>query len=254
MSENECTKFVKEKKEPVKKEEPKEVEVVQEEPKEEIPNQKICTKVQTQSPVKVQDNEDKNVKDKNVKDIENKNENINNKGTGAGGSNTNKNGLSYEVITELKDDERYKIKEKIQINKKSIQIVEIDDKKYFKLKKGDLKLYMEQQGEYKKQEKSLQPDESYVDDVNKIINIIEKKFQQTPGSVDEKIQTASFKKWFYVEQYPNYKIKYCYCLSDWFKQDKYKPDMRYLSQSGFKVFWGSDTSYQKNILDWIVND
>ena len=182
------------------------------------------------------------------------NENITNRGTGAGGSNTNKNGLSYEDITELDDDERYKTTDKIHINKKTIQKVEIDGKIYIKLKKGDLKLHMERQGEYKEQERSLQPDESYVDDVKNIINIIEKKFQQTPGSVDEKIQTAIFKKEFYEEQYPNYKIKYCYCLSDWFKKDKYKPEMRYLSKYGFKVFWGGDTSYKKNILDWIVND
>ena len=34
----------------------------------------------------------------------------------------------------------------------------------------------------------------------------------------------------------------------------FKPEMRYLMKYGFKVFWGKDTLYQNNILDWIVNN
>ena len=192
--------------------------------------------------------------DLKIGDNDGGNENIKNRGTGAGGSKTNKNGLPYEEITELKDDERYKNTGKIHTNKKEYPTVEIDGRPYTKPKKGGLRTYMEQQGEYTKREKCLQPDECYVDELLKTINIIEKKFQQTPGSVDEKIQTAIFKKEFYEEQYPNYKIKYCYCLSDWFRQSKYEPEMRYLKKYGFKVFWGTEPSYQNDILDWIVNN
>ena len=195
---------------------------------------------------------DETVDSQSSEDI--KNSKIKNKGTGAGGANTNVNGLPYEKITELKEDERYKNKKKINIDGKEIQIVTIDNKEFIKLKQGDLKKYMKKLGEYTEKEKQLNPDECYLDDISKTIHIIEKKFQQTSGSVDEKIQTAIFKKEFYEEQYPNYKIKYCYCLSDWFKQSKYKPEMRYLMKYGFKVFWGKDTLYQNNILDWIVNN
>ena len=173
-----------------------------------------------------------------------------NRGTGAGGSNTNANGLPYEEITELREDERYRIIEQINNGIK----VEIDGNELFKVKKSELTTFMKNIGEYQEKEKKLQPDECYIDIKNRIINIIEKKFQQTSGSVDEKIQTAVFKKEFYEEQYMNYRIKYCYCLSDWFRQSKYNPEMRFLSKYGFKVFWGSDTSYQNNILDWIVNN
>ena len=180
---------------------------------------------------------------------------IKNRGTGAGGAKTNKNGLPYEELTELKEDDRYKNKETIKIEKKNLNKVQIDNQEFMKLSKGELKGYMKHHKKFNiKSEKTLQPDECYVDEVNKIINIIEKKFQQCAGSVDEKIQTGPFKIWFYKEQYPDYEIRYCYCLSDWFRSDKYKPEMRFLKEYNIEVFWGSDKSYVTNILDWIVNE
>ena len=180
---------------------------------------------------------------------------IKNRGTGAGGAKTNKNGLPYEELTELKEDERYKNLEMIQINKKKIHKVEIDKNEYIKVTKNELKVYMIHNKKFNtNSEKTLQPDECYIDEKNKVINIIEKKFQQRAGSVDEKIQTGPFKVWFYKEQYSEYYIKYCYCLSDWFRDNKYKPEIRYLSMNNIKVFWGSDKEYKTKIIDWIVNN
>lgn len=180
---------------------------------------------------------------------------IKNRGTGAGGAKTNKNGLPYEELTELKEDERYKNLEMIQINKKKMHKVKIDKNEYIKVTKNELKTYMLHNKKFnEKSEKTLQPDECYIDETNKVINIIEKKFQQCAGSVDEKIQTGPFKIWFYKEQYPEYHIKYCYCLSDWFKHNKYKPEMRYLNKNNIKVFWGSDKEYKTKIIDWIINN
>ena len=45
---------------------------------------------------------------------------IKNRGTGAGGSKTNENGLPYEDLTELKEDERYKQLDIIKLEKKKI--------------------------------------------------------------------------------------------------------------------------------------
>ena len=100
-------------------------------------------------------------------------------------------------------------------------------------------------------EKSLQPDECFINDDNKIIYILEKKFQQCAGSVDEKIQTAIFKKEYYEEQYPGYTIEYAYVLSDWFKSNKYQPEMRFLKKYDFKIFWGSDIDYIKQLCNWL---
>lgn len=197
----------------------------------------------------------KMLKEKNIKNSSNMDNKIKNRGTGAGGDKTNKNGLPYEELTELKENERYKNFKMIQIKKKDLQKVKIDDNEYIKVTKNELKLYMVHNKQFNTEsEKTLQPDECYIDEKNKVINIIEKKFQQCTGSVDEKIQTGPFKIWYYKKLYPEYNIKYCYCLSDWFKDKKYKPEMRYLNENNIKVFWGSEKEYQNNILDWIIDN
>ena len=61
------------------------------------------------------------------------------------------------------------------------------------------------------------PDECFVDEENKRIVIIEKKFQQCGGSVCEKLQTCLFKKENYEERFPDYDVEYVYCLSDWLR-------------------------------------
>jgi hypothetical protein len=88
----------------------------------------------------------------------------------------------------------------------------------------------------------------------KNIFIIEKKFQQTPGSVDEKIQTAAFKKYHYSNLFPNFKIHYIYCLSDWFKRDEYKSVLKYLSDINIPIFWGNDEEYKKNIINFMCSE
>ena len=197
----------------------------------------------------------KMLKEKNIKNSSNMNSKIKNRGTGAGGDKTNKNGLPYEELTELKENERYKNFKMIQIKKKDLQKVKIDDNEYIKVTKNELKLYMVDCNQFNTEsEKTLQPDECYIDEKNKVINIIEKKFQQCTGSVDEKIQTGPFKIWYYKKLYPEYNIKYCYCLSDWFKNKKYKPEIMYLNENNIKVFWGSEKEYQNNILDWIIDN
>lgn len=180
--------------------------------------------------------------------------NIKNKGTGAGGAKTNKNGLSYEDMTEIKESDRYKYTDSLKVKTKMIQRVIIDGELHIKIKKAELKLYMNENKKYNTEsEKASEPDECYINEDKKIINIIEKKFQQINGSVDEKIQTCVFKIWFYNEQYRDYEIRYCYCLSDWFKSKKYKPEMRFFKKYEIDVFWGSDDNYDNNILDWIIN-
>jgi hypothetical protein len=96
-----------------------------------------------------------------------------------------------------------------------------------------------------------EPDEAYVDNTRKAVYIIEKKFQQTPGSVDEKLQTGPFKKYHYGKLFPNYTVHYIYCLADWFKREEYMSVLEYLEESDIPIFWGNDTEYKKNIIDFI---
>ena len=78
------------------------------------------------------------------------------------------------------------------------------------------------------------------------------KFQQVGGSVCEKIQTSEFKIWQYNRTFPQYKIVYIYCLSDWFK-DNCQAEIEYLNYRNVPVFWGNNPEYKKNIIEFIVN-
>ncbi len=180
------------------------------------------------------------------------NMNIQNKGTGAGGSNTNKTGLSYEKLTNLSEE--------INIIKscKTYNIIKFQehDIEFIQLNKRNLFNYMVSKNKINKDITNAhgckQPDECYVREDIKNIIIIEKKFQQCNGSVCEKIQTSEFKKWQYSRLFPEYKIEYIYCLSDWFKKNCVA-ELEYLQFKKNPVFWGNDINYKIKIIDYIIN-
>ena len=181
----------------------------------------------------------------------NKDNKIKNKGTGAGGSNTNKNGLPYEDLTNL--NTHIKV---IKTNKNSttIQFINYDTElekpngknKLFKV----LSEYLNENVE--KGHGCKQPDECYINMKNKKIYIIEKKFQQTSGSVIEKLQTPEFKIWNYSQMFPDFTIVYVYCLSDYFKEHA-KAELEYLKKKEISVFWGNSKTYKDDIIKFIVN-
>jgi hypothetical protein len=177
-----------------------------------------------------------------------------NRGTGAGGANTNVNGLSYEdktnlepLFSELMFNTTTKIK-KIKFNGYSNELINAN--------KSILYKYMNSIGEKSSLQQASgckEPDEAYIDNNKKSVFIIEKKFQQTSGSVDEKIQTGPFKKMHYSQQFPNYKIYYIYCLSDWFKRSEYNSVLEYNRQNNIPIFWGNDENYKNKIIDFMCN-
>lgn len=157
--------------------------------------------------------------------------NIRNKGTGAGGSNTNKSGLAYEKTTYLPS------------------LISIDSTKYIHLMKSKLKKHLINHinSECKH---FLQPDECLIDICNKRIIIFEKKCQNRSGSVDEKIQSGPIKRDLYEYQYPSYKIIYAYVLNDWFKQEKYKKIISLLNDKyNIPVLWGDDNNYVNQVMN-----
>ena len=173
-----------------------------------------------------------------------------NKGTGAGGLNTNKNGLSYEEITDLND--------KITIVKdlKFSSVIKFYDieRLFTKTKQANLFKCMEDKinTEITKAHGCKNPDECYIDEKFKNIFIIEKKFQQCSGSVCEKIQTPDFKLWQYSRTFPDYNIIYIYCLSDWFKLNCIA-ELEYLDFKNIPYFWGSSETYKEDIINFILN-
>jgi len=174
-----------------------------------------------------------------------------NKGTGAGGANTNKNGLQFEEVADLKDRYesiiRRKIGSEVKFKGHLCTFIEVS--------KSALHKYMEKIGEKNMTLKPAAgcklPDEAYIDLEKNIVFIIEKKFQQKSGSADEKLQTGYFKQSHYKGLFPNFKIYYMYCLSDWFKREE--SALKYLKDGGIPVFWGNSETCKEKIIEFIHN-
>ncbi len=176
-----------------------------------------------------------------------------NRGTGAGGANTNVNGLSYEEKTDLSPLYTACIQEK----KEKVRTIRFEgyDFHLINANKSALHKYMTKIGEKNTDLQPAagckEPDEAYIDTAKRAVYIIEKKFQQTPGSVDEKLQTGPFKKYHYGKLFPNYTIHYIYCLADWFKREEYTSVLEYLGESDIPIFWGNDPDYKQKIINYI---
>ncbi|MDI6802166.1 MAG: hypothetical protein QMD01_08995 [Thermodesulfovibrionales bacterium] len=78
--------------------------------------------------------------------------------------------------------------------------------------------------------KKLLPDDALLVIVRETLFIIEVKYQQVAGSVDEKLQTCDFKRKQYLKLVTSLgiKVEYVYVLSDWFKKPEYKDVLDYI--------------------------
>lgn len=125
-----------------------------------------------------------------------------NRGTGAGGAETNRSGLSFEnkidcsyLLDRLGDGWCFKNKGKFIPFMKMYEAQKYRDNK--KMRFNGTK----------------QPDEAIINIVERKIVIIEKKNQNGGGSVIEKLQTAEKKKTHYKKRYPEFSVEYGYLLA-----------------------------------------
>lgn len=88
--------------------------------------------------------------------------------------------------------------------------------------------------------KRWEPDEAFINELNRTVYIIEKKFQRTSGSVDEKLATFPFK----IREYRKlldpigYDIVYIYLLkSTWFDVPKYQDYYDYMEDLGCPYYF-----------------
>jgi hypothetical protein len=79
--------------------------------------------------------------------------------------------------------------------------------------------------------KKLLPDDALLVIIRETLFIIEVKYQQVAGSVDEKLQTCDFKRKQYLKlvQSLGLKVEYVYVLSNWFKKPEYKDVLDYIN-------------------------
>ncbi|MBU2043921.1 MAG: hypothetical protein KJ619_01665 [Candidatus Omnitrophica bacterium] len=87
--------------------------------------------------------------------------------------------------------------------------------------------------------KKLIPDDAILVLKNKTLYIVEMKFQEVTGSVDEKLQTCDFKNRQYTKLLAPLKIsvKYVYILNDWFRKNEYKDVLEYVRSVGCYYFF-----------------
>lgn len=160
-----------------------------------------------------------------------------------GGSQTNKNGLKFEQDTDLKKaliDNGFFIKgDYVYVDSSFETIVGQVISKHNLYKNFLEKNYNVNYEDYIS--KQLLPDDAiYINSINTVF-IIEKKFQKSSGSVDEKLQTCDFKKKQYRKLFQNDKVnievEYIYLLSDWFKDKKYKDTLDYIKLVGCHYYF-----------------
>jgi len=153
---------------------------------------------------------------------------------GTGGSNT-QTGLIFEervdLITLFQNMDGYEIRNTVNNSGVHIYYNESEVARCFK-KHEFYRFLAEFNIDWKNYlSKQLLPDNGLFVIVRDTLFIIEIKFQQVAGSVDEKLQTCDFKRKQYSKlvQSQNWKVEYVYVLNDWFKQDSYKDTLDYIN-------------------------
>ena len=188
---------------------------------------------------------------------------IKNKGTGAGGANTNASGKPFEEKTSI-------IPELIKLNfQKKIFGKGKKDYYYFKNYENKKILFLEQGGFqkyiYETYNKNIRrkPDEAFIiEEKDKdyiIIKILEKKNQNGEGSVFDKIFNGPTIKEEYQAHLGNkVKIEYSYCLSEYFKNrlndNYYEFYKNKCKKENINIFYADDNEYFKNINNWILSE
>ena len=155
---------------------------------------------------------------------------------GKGGGNTT-SGLNFEkerdILKLLSGKKDYTVKgNKVYYKNKEVarSYKKYDLYKFLELKKIDYKKLLS---------KRLLPDEALYVIVKNTMFVIEMKFQEVQGSVDEKLQTADFKKKQYEKLLAPLRIKveFIYLLGDWFLNEKYADSLDYIKSVGCDYYF-----------------
>ena len=204
-----------------------------------------------------------------------------NRGTGAGGKNTNIKGKAFEKITNYETQLLNNGYERKIINKTSKnayylhKTIEIDGNKYdidFVQQSG-LNFYMKK---FYKLEMVRNPDEAYIitpksNNQKVIIKILEKKTQNVEGSVETKLWSSpSLKREYEILLGNNFIVEYGLCINSFLKQKvckdnktknktknyankckKYEILNKILEEANIDILYGDDNDYLENLTKWI---
>jgi hypothetical protein len=189
-----------------------------------------------------------------------------NKGTGAGGANTNRTGLSFEAQTNNVPYLELKGFTKVIMGKGStshyLQLITNEKEIYFSKKQGFKQLMKTKFGISVPRE----PDESYlIHDLQEqsfTLKIVEKKNQNVEGSVDEKLLAAHGIRRIYEKCFENNNVtvEYAFCLSPFFKQKFTSGSLKHsmmheiMEEWNVRLLYGKDDDYFATLNTWIGID
>ena len=180
-----------------------------------------------------------------------------NRGTGAGGANTNRSGKPYEEKVDIEsylinNNSFYKVKDKCNY----LQKTDNNNITYY-FKQGNLKKFLAKRGKniFRNPDMAILKEH----DDRKHLIIFEVKNQNVSGSVDTKLWSGyTFRREYQKCLGDEYKIDYVFILSDYFKLEfdvnpKFKMLSEILEEQNIDVLFGSDNDYLENILKLIVD-
>ena len=194
---------------------------------------------------------------------ENRQVTINNKGTGAGGANTNYYGKKFEEKT---NNEQRLLKIgyiKYSFTQKPKKAYDYYLSKTFETKtivfvlQNGLKMYM-------KNKYNITmfrcPDEAYIIEYTsgrKVIKILEKKEQNVEGSVETKLWSGpSLKREYQLVLGPEFEVFYGFCVSEFLKQKLISDEKKYttlnaiFNENNIVVLFGDDENYFETFDNW----
>jgi len=183
---------------------------------------------------------------------------MNNRGTGAGGKNTNINGKTFEKIT----DNTINLINNGFINKKYYLIKKYEDYKIINTSQNNFKKYIKNKFNI---DIFRNPDDAYIIKFNNYINkpiikILEKKNQNMEGSVETKLWSGpSLKREYEIVFGENFIIEYAYCINYFLQQKLSSNNKKYtilneiLNENNIITLYGNDDNYYSKLNDWINN-
>lgn len=154
-----------------------------------------------------------------------------------GGAQTNRNGLYFEQTTSLDDALTHAgyCVENHNVYRNNVQIGMSVPKKRLYTR------FLNPRGIFYRDynSKEWQPDEAFINFENQTAYIIEKKFQNCSGSVDEKLPSCDFKKWEYVKLFTplEFDVEFVYIFNDWFLDYRYQDTLEYINAVGCHYFY-----------------
>jgi hypothetical protein len=184
-----------------------------------------------------------------------------NKGTGAGGSNTNLFGKKFEFKT---DNEKRLlshgfVKKHLSAKKQDYYLTKtFEDRVVVFVLQNGLKSYVKNKYNI---ELFRCPDEAYIIEYKngqKVIKILEKKEQHVEGSVETKLWSCpSLKEEYEIVLGPGFEVSYGLCLNNFLKSKMTSISKKYvilntiLNRHNIKIMFGDDPTYFEQLDNWI---